>query len=222
MLATVSVLMLAVSLPAPAGPALADPTPLTAPIAEVVVYGGQARVRRSVQLPGSGTYVVAGLPGALDPDAVRVRLSQGSVVSVEVNDRHALALPDARVQELRVRLDGLVAERRVASDSQVVAAVTRDHFLSLLKDETEAHKTDVAQGRVNIEAWDENLQYVSKGLKAAQADLRAIEQSLADFDTRIKDAQTALGAAQSGDVFCATSCSTCSPPRAPPAISNTS
>src|SRR5262245_13654781 len=68
----------------------ADPTPLVAPITEVVVYGGAARVRRSAQLPGAGLFVVQGLPGLLDPDAVRVRLSQGSVASVEVNDRHAL------------------------------------------------------------------------------------------------------------------------------------
>ena len=196
MLATTCALLLAV-IP----PAAGDPTPLSAPISEVVVYGGQARVRRSGLVPGSGTYVLAGLPGMLDPDAVRVRLGQGSVVSVEVNDRHALALPDARVAELGARLDGLLAERRVASDEQVVAAVTRDHFLTLLKEETRAHQDEVSQGRVNVETWTENLQYVSQGLKAAQADLRAVELKLADLDTHIQDAQAAFGAARSGDVL---------------------
>jgi len=184
-----------------AATAAADPTPLTAPITEVVVYGGAARVRRSAQLPGGGVFVIQGLPGELDPDAVRVRLSEGSVASVEVNDRHALALPDARVQELRARVDALAAERRVASDSQTVASVTRDHFLALLKEETAAHQNEVAQGRVNVDTWQENLAYVTDGLKSAQADLRAIEKTLADLDTAIQDAQAQLGKAVSGDVL---------------------
>ncbi|HZM00366.1 MAG TPA: mucoidy inhibitor MuiA family protein, partial [Planctomycetota bacterium] len=204
MLATASALLLAVCPPAPApAPALApaDPTPLTAPITEVVVYGGAARVRRSAQLPGSGVFAVQGLPGVLDPDAVRVRLSEGSVVSVEVDDRHALAVPDARVQELRARVEALLAERRVAADAQVVAAVTRDYFLTLLKEEAQEHQEEIGQGRVNAEAWEENLSYVDKGLQSAQAELRAVEKRLAELDTAIRDAQAELGEAESGDVF---------------------
>src|SRR4030095_2657727 len=105
------------------------------------------RARRSAQLPGGGLCVVQGLPGLLDPDAVRVRLSQGSVASVEVNDRHALAVPDARVQELRARLDGLLADHRVSADAQVVASVTRDHFLEVLKEEAAAPKDEVRPRR---------------------------------------------------------------------------
>ena len=186
---------------APAARRPPDPTPLVAPIAEVVVYGGAARVRRSAQLPGSGLFVVQGLPGLLDPDAVRVRLSNGSVASVEVNDRHALAVPDARVQELRARLEGLLADRRVSADAQVVASVTRDHFLEVLKAESAAHRDEVAQGRVNAEAWEENLRYATDGLKTAQGELRTVEKQLADLDTAIKDAQTELGNATSGDVL---------------------
>lgn len=187
--------------PAPVAARPADPTPLVAPITEVVVYGGSARVRRSAQLPGGGLFVVQGLPGLLDPDAVRVRLSQGSVASVEVNDRHALAVPDARVQELRARLDGLLADRRVSADAQVVASVTRDHFLEVLKEESSAHKEEVSQGRVNTDAWEENLRYATEGLKTTQAELRTIEKQIADLDTAIKDAQTELGNATSGDVL---------------------
>ena len=201
---TLTALLLALSpLAAPAAVAHrpADPTPLVAPITEVVVYGGAARVRRSAQLPGGGLFVVQGLPGLLDPDAVRVRLSQGSVASVEVNDRHALAVPDARVQELRARLDGLLADRRVSADAQVLASVTRDHFLEVLKQESTAHKEEVSQGRVNTDAWEENLRYATEGLKTSQAELRSIEKQLADLDTAIKDAQTELGAATSGDVL---------------------
>src|SRR6188508_2568208 len=105
MTATLTALLLAL---APAPPAQADPAPLAAPITEVVVYGSAARVQRGAELPGGGLFVVQGLPGTLDPDSVRVRLSQGSVVSVEVDDRHARAVPDARVQELRARLDALL------------------------------------------------------------------------------------------------------------------
>ena len=191
----------AVAAPAAVAHQPADPTPLVAPITEVVVYGGAARVRRSAQLPGAGLFVVQGLPGLLDPDAVRVRLSQGSVASVEVNDRHALAVPDARVQELRARLDGLLADRRVSADAQVVASVTRDHFLEVLKEESTAHKEEVSQGRVNTDAWEENLRYATEGLKSTQAQLRTIEKQIADLDTAIKDAQTELGNATSGDVL---------------------
>jgi uncharacterized protein (TIGR02231 family) len=201
---TLTALLLAFAPPAEPAPVVgrpADPTPLVAPITEVVVYGGSARVRRSAQLPGGGLFVVQGLPGLLDPDAVRVRLSQGSVASVEVNDRHALAVPDARVQELRARLEGLLADRRVSADAQVLASVTRDHFLSLLKDESTAHHEEVAQGRVNAETWEENLRWITEGLKTAQSELRTVEKQIADLDTVIKDAQTELGAAESGDVL---------------------
>ena len=200
-IAPLTVLLLALTPAAPTGPAPADPTPLTAPIGEVVVYGGAARVQRGAELPGGGLFVVQGLPGTLDPDSVRVRLSQGSVVSVEVDDRHARAVPDARVQELRGKLDALLVQRREADDARVVAAVTRDHFLVLLQKEEAAHRGEVEQGRVNADTWDENLAYVTKGLKAAQADLRAGEQQLAQLDTAIKDAQAALGEAESGEVL---------------------
>ena len=198
---TALLLALAPAPPVPAEAAPADPTPLTAPISEVVVYGSAARVQRGTELPGGGLFVVPGLPGTLDPDSVRVRLSQGSVVSVEVDDRHARAVPDARVQELRAKLDALLVQRREADDARVVAAVTRDHFLLLLEKEESAHRDEVEQGRVNADTWDENLAYVTKGLKAAQADLRAVEQQLAQLDTAIKDGQAALGEAESGEVL---------------------
>jgi len=158
-------------------------------------------VQRGAELPGGGVFVVQGLPGTLDPDSVRVRLSQGSVVSVEVDDRHARAVPDARVQELRAKLDALLVQRREASDAQVVASVTRDYYLLLLEKEESTHRDEVEKGRVNADTWDENLAYVTKGLKAAQADLRAVEQQLAQLDTAIKDAQGALGEAESGEVL---------------------
>ena len=198
MIAPLPALLLALApLPTPS----ADPTPLVAPVTEVVVYGSAARVRRSVELPGGGVFVVQGLSGLLDPDSVRVRLSQGSVVGVEVDDRHTLSVPDARVQELRARLEALQADRRVASDAQVLASVRRDHFLSLLGQEQSAHREEVEKGRVNADAWEENLTYVTKGLEAAQSELRTVEKRLAELDTQIKDVQTELGSAESGDVL---------------------
>ncbi len=60
-----------------AAPVEGEALPLASRITEVVVHGDTARVRRSAQVERSGVHQLTGLPGSLDPDAIRVRLQSG-------------------------------------------------------------------------------------------------------------------------------------------------
>lgn len=189
---------------APAAPATSaaaeDATPLETRIDEVVVYGGAARVVRAGTLPAQGRFVVAGLPGLADPDSVRVRLSQGSVASVEVHDRHETAVPDARIQQLRERLTALLREQRALTDGRGVLTTTRQHLERLLAQEAAVHGEELAQGRPNVETWSANLGFVTDELARTDEALRQADWQLEELETRLADARAELGAAEGGDV----------------------
>jgi uncharacterized protein (TIGR02231 family) len=195
---------LPVPLPAPAAApralAFEDAAPLATSIQEVVVYGGSARVLRGGSVPAAGLYLVQGLPGLADPDSVRVRLSQGSVASVEVLDRHETAVPSARIQQLRERLSALTREQRTLTDQRGVLVVTREHLARLLAQEAAVHEQELAQGRPNVEAWSANLAFVTGELGRTDEALRQSDWALEELATRIANARAELGQAEGGDV----------------------
>ncbi len=175
--------------PAAEGPA----APLDSRIQQVVVYGASARVLRAGELPGTGQYVLPGLPGGLDADSVRVRVPGGSVVSVEVADRYRTDEPDARRQELRDRVAALLAQQRELRDNRDVAAATRDHLLRMMGQEEQAHVAELAAGRPAVDAWRDSLEFVTAGLTQASADMRGLDTQLEAVGTRLQDAQAELG-----------------------------
>jgi uncharacterized protein (TIGR02231 family) len=155
---------------------------------------------RAGSVPAAGLYVVRGLPGLADPDSVRVRLSQGSVASVEVQDRHETVIPSARIQQLREKLVTLLREQRTLQDQRVVLTTTREHLKRLLGQEAAVHAEELAQGRPNVEAWSANLDFVTGGLARADEALRQSDWALEDLETRLANARAELGQAEGGDV----------------------
>lgn len=172
-----------------------EPAVLASHIAEVVVHRTLARVTRTAEVPGGGRFVVQGLPGLVNPDSVRVRLSEGAVLGVEVHRRDARTASDDEVQALRVKYQALATEKRLLTDEQTLRVATRDHFSKLLGVEQGEHLQDMAAGRPNPASWDENLRYVLAGIETAQGQLRDVEAQLEIVSLRTKGAYDDLAKA---------------------------
>ena len=176
------------------------PTALASRIDEVVVHRTLARVTRGAEIPGDGRFLVEGLPGHVNPDSVRVRLSAGSVVSVEVHGRKARTVPADRIDELRAQYTAVQAELRVLTDEKVLRVATRDHYSKLLGVEQGEHLQEMSAGRPNAETWQRNLEYVLAGLESSQERLRDAEARLAVVEARNKEVYDELAEAFASQV----------------------
>jgi uncharacterized protein (TIGR02231 family) len=178
-------------------PALDDPRPLASRLTEVTVYSGTASVKRQAELPGEGRFVLAGLPASLDPDSVRVRLAGGEVVGVEVRERLQQSVPDERVAELRARVRALEQELAGLEDEGEVLRALLDHVQRLLRQEERTHQDEVANARVDPQAWEANYAYLSQKLREVKAAARALEPRLADKRRELEDQRRSLGQCES-------------------------
>ena len=161
---------LALVLPAARAAALAgEPVAVSSRIGSVTVFRGSAQVTRVTELAaGSGTYLLQGLPALLDPDSVRVRLTGGEVVGVEVRDRVQAGVPDERVEELRQRVRDVERELQVAQDEQGLVARRKSYLESLLETEQHAQREDQEQARATPAIWQANLDWIMRELAAVQ------------------------------------------------------
>jgi len=170
------------------------PRPLESSVAEVTVYTGSASVKRRAELPGGdGLFVLSGLPAGLDPDSLRVRVASGEVVSVDVRDRYQPNVPDERVRALRERIRALEREIAGLDDDTKVLEALQDHVQRLLRQEEKVHGDEVAEGRVNPEAWEANYRYLAEKLKAVKQSLRDLVPAKEDKATQLADLRQELG-----------------------------
>jgi uncharacterized protein (TIGR02231 family) len=175
-------------------PLAQEPRSQPSSLVEVTVYPGWASVKRRAELGGaSGRLVLSGLPAGLDPDSLRVRLSGGEVVDVEVRDRLGASTPDARAAELAERIRGLERELAGIEDEAELQRTLLDHVQRLLRQEEETHQADVAGARPNPEAWEANYRYLAAKLKDVKQALREIEPRRAEKSRELDDARLALG-----------------------------
>jgi len=199
-----SLILSAALLPAPAAvppaPLPADSVGIDSTISEVVVYGSSARVTRSATLPGGGSFTLSGLPSSVDKETVRVRLSDGNVVAVELRDRFQSAVPDARVQELRQHIQGLMAREREIEDERRLMLISREHLETMLRQEGGAHAGDVGAGRPNVDAWRASLEHLTTEMRRVSKELRSADVMLEKVQTALHDARYELGQADSGRV----------------------
>lgn len=173
----------------------ADTVALDSTITSVVVYGSSARVTRTASLPGGGSFTLPGLPGSVDKDTVRVYLADGHVVGVELRDRYQAVVPDARVQELRQRIDGLTSRQHELKDERWVLTIGLQHLETMLRQEGTAHAGDVAEGRPNVDAWRASLQYLTTEMRRVSKDRRLVDEALERLETELYDARMELGRA---------------------------
>lgn len=178
----------------------ADPTSLASNIQDVTLYGNSALVHRAASVSGSGTYVVRGLPQVLDPDNVRVRCSNGDVISVEVRDRLQEAVPNERLQALRDKLKGLGRELQAAQDDVATLKSMEAHLQSLLKQEQVAHQSDAAAGRGGPAVWAQNYEFLAGKLAENAAARREAGWKLDDKTHAYQEVEAELGRSSQGGV----------------------
>ena len=170
-----------------------EPAPLEATLDEVTVYGQSALVRRSARAPGDGTFVLQGLPRAIDPNSVRVRCTGGDVVSVEVRDRLQDAEPSPRLRELNERLEALQRELAVLKDEEAVVVEVAGYLSRLLKQEAEAQKGELNEGRPDPDAWRAHLEFVTGGMTENRARARDVRYRIEAKVREINELQVEIG-----------------------------
>jgi len=184
--------MLAIVLPL----LLGDPTPVQSRIEDVTLYASTALVRRGAELPGSGSFVVEGLPDSADRENVRVRCEGGDVVGVEIRQRIVDKVPTARVQELRDRLQALERELKVLEDGAAVLKAMRaylDHLSGLSAVE---QGRDVQGGKPSFEAWAASWKFLSERLAENASALRESQWKIEEKGREIERVRTELGRCQ--------------------------
>lgn len=174
----------------------ADPTPVASKIQEVTLYGSSALVRREARLPGSGTFVLQGLPYALDKTNVRVRCEGGDVANVEVRERVLDKAPNERMQLLRDRLTVLRHELKVLEDEAAVLQAMREHLHQLMKLDLSTHASDVQTGKTSVEAWGASYDFLTKRLSDNTNALRESQWKTEDKARAIQAVETELGKIQ--------------------------
>jgi uncharacterized protein (TIGR02231 family) len=163
-------------------------------IADVTVFPGGALVRRTADVPaGGGSVTLEGLPATLDPDSVRARCAKADVVGVEVRERVAPALPDARAEELRSRVRAVERELAALRDEADVERRVEAHLGRLLALEEERRREALRAGSFEPDAWRATLRALSEETLSSREREREIAWKIADAEQRLLDAQLEFG-----------------------------
>jgi len=166
----------------------ADPVRLESKITDVTLYADTALVTRRAQLPGSGLYLIAGLPARIDRDNVRVKCNGGDVIDVQVRERSEARVPDQRLEALRARVHELTRARQGAEDELAVLQAEHEHLQRLLKP-VAAPREAAAAKAWTPEAWNEHWQF-------AQSELARNLRVRREATWKVEEAQRALASAQ--------------------------
>ena len=175
------------------------PVELASRIEGVTVTSSGASVRRLAELPaGGGSFVLAGLPASLDPDALQVRVRGAEIVSVEVRDGVRPDSTEARVAELQRELTRLEREHAGLRDERLVLERMEQHVGRLLLQEEEQHGTDLQGARVDLETWERNHAWLREKLAGLRAELREVGWREEELQLAQRELQVELGRCQAG------------------------
>lgn len=173
--------------------ALAEPTPLASKIEDVTLYGSSALVHRATTVPGSGAFLLSGLPLALDQDNVRVRCFGGDVLSVEVREREQATAPSERVEALRARLKVLGRDLQSARDDVGVLEAMNEHLKALSGLDTKDFRADLQSKSADTSGWMQSFAFLQqKFLENAKA-LREARWKLEDAERAYKEVEVEMG-----------------------------
>jgi len=191
-------MILTLFVPALALVAFEDPKPLSSTMEGVTLYASAALVHRTAQVANDGKWVIEGLPSAVDDTNVRVRMTNGEVVGVEVRSRERITSANERVESLRKDLLTLQREQKGADDEAAVLRAMGEHLGALLRAEEQAHKGELAQGRVNEAAWSTNYAWLSSKLSENRNAIRTLGWSMEERGARIAELEREIGKLQGG------------------------
>lgn len=176
-----------------------EPAALDARLTEVTVYSGAASVKYRATAPaGGGTFVLADLSPDTDPAAVRVKAVGAEVLGVELRDRFKKDVPEARVVEIRARIQELERTERAQRDEDHVLALVDAHLEALLRHEESAHAAELQRGSTSVEAWGRNFAFIAEGMQENRAARRELAKRIEATQRALQDARLELGSHTSG------------------------
>lgn len=164
-------------------------------IDEVTVYPGSALVTRVAELTArNGEFAITGLPWALDPNNLRIRVNGADLVGMELRERHVELAPNARVEELRRALKALERELAGLEDDRATLDQVQRHLQRLLDLEGGQHVDQVKAGQSNSQVWSENLAFVTRELAANRKAQRENQWQREELGVKLEDLRRELGA----------------------------
>jgi len=182
---------------------MAEPSGLDAPITAVTVFRDGARVTRAGAAdiePGLGTILIPGLPDSADPASVRVSVRGGDAALLEVQVHHGYGTDPLRDEVVRLRSEAERCRDAVqALEDDDTAEQARLTFAGHLSAATAvALARAVGFGRAGQEDLTRMSDHLSASTgsalerrrdigarkRAAQRELQAAEQRLADAERR--------------------------------------
>ncbi len=191
-------MILTLVVPALALIAFEDPKPLSSTMEGVTLYASAALVHRTARVSDDGKWVIEGLPSAVDDTNVRVRMTSGEVIGVEVRARERITSANERVEALRKDLLTLQREQKGADDEASVLRAMGEHLGALLRAEEQAHRGELAQGRVNEAAWGTNYAWLASKLSENRSAIRTLSWSMEERGGRIAELEREIGKLQVG------------------------
>lgn len=191
-------MILTLVVPALALVAFEDPKPLSSNMEGVTLYASAALVHRTARVADDGKWVIEGLPNGVDDTNVRVRMTSGEVVGVEVRARERITSANERVEALRKDLLTLQREQKGADDEAAVLRAMAEHLGTLLRAEQQAHQSELAQGRVNESAWNTNYAWLTAKLSENRSAIRTLGWSMEERGARIAELEREIGRLQGG------------------------
>lgn len=171
-------------------------TALNHKIDAVTVYTDSARVtRRAEAISSDGTYSFMGLPASMDRNNVRVRLSSGRVLGVEVTERWVEQSPEERVQRLRDELLVLERLQQARGEDLALLAELRAHLEGqLAAPGLEAEEAPLP----STQAWQAANEYYSGALTELLRERRELLREQQAASVQLRELQSQLGALDAG------------------------
>lgn len=172
--------------------------PLDSKIQLVTLYSGNALVRRSAEVPGTGDFVMRGLPAQLDPNKLRVRCEGGEVVHVEPRLRMEERLSAERIEALRQSVLRIERDLRAVSDDRLLAAGLQRHLERLSTQEAQAHDAELRAGRPTAAAWGDSYEFLKTRMSQVLKDLRELDWRTEELNQALARAKQEYELARGG------------------------
>ncbi len=174
----------------------ADPAPaIESTIERVTVFADRAEVTRAGTLSGGRTVRFAGLPGWVDEESVRVRLSpaQGTrIADVRVQREFLAQASDAAVREAEAAVQQLDDQMRRLNAERQVLRQSREHLDKIVLFSADKLPRDGASRPVPPEEYAGFLDFVSERLQSLLEQEIAIEERERALRPQRSAAQLAL------------------------------
>ena len=162
------------------------PTLVKTQIEGVTVYADRAQVTRvgsaDLTTAGGGELVIAGLPGWIDHESIRVTLSRGVLLDVATRTTHLAQSAEQTVRKAQQAVVVVLAKIKALNDEREIIRGEVNELKRFRAFVREKLPRDVARRRVKMSEVAEGFDFVAKRLTAAKARLRALDEDSRKLD----------------------------------------